>query len=231
LSKYSSESLLCSQLLLGLSHCCSSAHSYHHQAVISAKASDPLEAFKHEIAAVEADEAAAKVLDEDDAAADRAGTPDELEFEDDDGTLYKWDPQLRKYVPATAAAAADDGQQQQQPSDYDVEAMTFVEEQEVIPTLAAARAAEAAADAAANGAERQPGRDGKKVRSAGKEGAHPTASDVCGRNILFCWRSVPSASNSQQICQHHSAISNVASRMKLGQHDRHTVTCSRDVQS
>lgn len=140
----------------------------------SAKASDPLEAFKHEIAAVEADETAATAVDEA-AAPDRTATPDELEFEDDDGTLYTWDPLLRKYVPAAAAdgaTAADNVQQQQQQQlgDYDIEAMTFVEEQEVIPTLAAARAAEAAADAAANGADRQPGRDGKKVSRRGRQG-------------------------------------------------------------
>eukprot|EP00775_Hariotina_reticulata_P003215 gene3215-3492_t len=70
-------------------------HSHHHQVFFSAKASDPLEAFKHEIAAVEADEAAAATAVDETAAPDRTGTPDELEFEDDDGTLYKWDPLLR----------------------------------------------------------------------------------------------------------------------------------------
>jgi hypothetical protein len=146
--------------------------------VISAKPSDPLDAFKHEIQAVEqagaaAAAAAGDAADASDAAAaaaaaaagdadgldDREGTPEELEFEDDDGTTYRWDRQLRKYVPAgeeedaasAAAAAAKDG--------YDIEAMTFVAEEEVIPTLAAARAAEEAAAAAGAGSSK-----GKKVR-------------------------------------------------------------------
>jgi len=124
-------------------------------------------------------------LDED-AAADRAATPDELEFEDDDGTLYKWDHQLRKYVPATAAVAAGaatDGQQQQ-PADYDIEAMTFVEEQRSSHILAAARAAEAAADAAANVADRQQGRDGKKVEEAVRQ--QPAGGSACDRDRLCC---------------------------------------------
>jgi HIV Tat-specific factor 1 len=137
--------------------------------VISAKPSDPLDAFKHEIEAVE--QAGALGLDPDsdaDAAADagdadaadREGTPEELEFEDDDGTIYKWDHQLRKYMPAgevpegdsTAAAAAMAEQQQQQDGDgYNIEAMTFVAEEEVIPTLAAVKAAEEAAAAGSSG--------------------------------------------------------------------------------
>lgn len=130
-----------------------------------------MDAFKHEIEAVEqAGTAAAADADGGDSAATaagdgegpdgREGTPEELEFEDDDGTIYRWDRQLRKYVPAGedgAAAAAKDG--------YDIEAMTFVAEEEVIPTLAAARAAEEAA-AAGSG-------KGKKVR-------------VCGRGWAVC---------------------------------------------
>lgn len=138
------------------------SHPHPHVKVISAKPSDPLDAFKHEIEAVEQAGAAADDPEAaTDAAADREGTPEELEFEDDDGTIYRWDRKLRKYVPAgeeaaagngeavAAAAAAGDGQQQQQQGDgYDIEAMTFVAEEEVIPTLAAARAAEEAAAAA-----------------------------------------------------------------------------------
>lgn len=69
--------------------------------MISAKPSDLLDAFKHEIEAVEqAGPAADDPAAADDAADDREGTPEELEFEDDDGTIYKWDPKLRKYMPA-----------------------------------------------------------------------------------------------------------------------------------
>lgn len=135
-----------------------------------AKASDPLDAFKHEIEAVEqagleGDDAAADGGDGGADGSDRAATPDELEFEDDDGTIYKWDHQLRKYVPAGEAgvdgAAADGDQQQQQQqgaAGYDIEAMTFVAEEEVIPTLAAVRAAE---EAAATGGK------SRKVRTPG----------------------------------------------------------------
>jgi hypothetical protein len=69
--------------------------------VISAKPSDPLDAFKHEIEAVEQAGPAEDDPAATDAAADyREGTPEELEFEDDDGTVYLWDPKLRKYMPA-----------------------------------------------------------------------------------------------------------------------------------
>jgi HIV Tat-specific factor 1 len=84
-------------------------------------------------------------------------TPDELEFEDDDGTMYVWNAELRKYVPAgsdAAATAAGGGAPSgPAPTDYDLQAMTFVAEEEVLPTLAAAKAAVAAAAAAAAGEE------------------------------------------------------------------------------
>jgi hypothetical protein len=139
--------------------------------VLTGKPSDALDVFKSAIAAVEAgaeDEAADADPAAADGAADRASTPEELEFEDDDGTIYRWDHKLRKYVPAAeadAAAAAAAAEQQQQ-HDYDVEAMTFVAEEEVIPTLAAARAAEEAAAAALEGTGKQPGAGGK-VRRCG----------------------------------------------------------------
>jgi hypothetical protein len=64
-------------------------------------------------------------------------------------------------MPADEAAAAGDGQQQQQQQagdGYDIDAMTFVAEEEVIPTLAAVRAAEEAAAGAADSGK------GRKVR-------------------------------------------------------------------
>lgn len=149
-----------SQPLFASVSACSAQHQHPHTKVFRAKASDPLDAFKHEIEAVEQagleGDAAAADGDGGGDGSDRAATPDELEFEDDDGTIYKWDHQLRKYVPAgeagvdgAAAAAAADGEQQQQQQQgaagYDIEAMTFVAEEEVMPTLAAVRAAEEAA--------------------------------------------------------------------------------------
>jgi HIV Tat-specific factor 1 len=123
--------------------------------VLTGKPSDALDVFKNAIAAVEAgaDDEAAPEGDAEaaDAAGDRAATPEELEFEDDDGTMYRWDSKLRKYVPAAEADAAAAAAAAAEQHAYDVEAMTFVAEEEVIPTLAAARAAEEAAAAALEG--------------------------------------------------------------------------------
>eukprot|EP00879_Flechtneria_rotunda_P025331 GHRR01026910.1.p1 GENE.GHRR01026910.1~~GHRR01026910.1.p1 ORF type:complete len:290 (+),score=149.17 GHRR01026910.1:503-1372(+) len=166
-------------------------HQSHQQRtpVISAKPSDPLESFKQQIAAVEAGAAADNkpaVADANPTAVadnDRVATPDELEFEDDDGTLYNWDPELRKYIPAgtdPAAAAASAAnteaagklqaqQQHDEQHDYDIEAMTYVEEEEVIPTLAGAQAAAGAAAEAADDANISKVRK----RSAGAQGGQP----------------------------------------------------------
>jgi HIV Tat-specific factor 1 len=106
--------------------------------------------FQAEISAIEA----ATAMEEDQ---EGPSTPDELEFEDDDGTMYVWNAALRKYVPAgsdAAATAAGGGAPSgTAPTDYDLQAMTFVAEEEVLPTLAAAKAAVAAAAAAAAGEE------------------------------------------------------------------------------
>lgn len=56
---------------------------------------DALASFKSEIAATEAD-----VAD-----GDGPATPEELEFEDDDGTVYEWDRKLRKFVAQGDAGA------------------------------------------------------------------------------------------------------------------------------
>jgi HIV Tat-specific factor 1 len=132
------------------------------------------------------------------------GTPEELEFEDDDGTMYRWDPLLRKYMPTGDAAATaheaeqqtdaaaqqpaqqqsepheqqqQQQQQQQEQQEYDLEAMTYEAQEEVVPTLAAVRAAEEAALAGASGA---PG--GPQQRAGGKVRAHASCggSGVCG---------------------------------------------------
>ncbi len=58
---------------------------------------------------------------------DRVETPppEDQEFEDDDGTIYKWDHKLRKFQPK--AINSDAG--------YKLEDMTFEMEEEAIPAL------------------------------------------------------------------------------------------------
>lgn len=73
---------------------------------------DPLAAFQAEIAAVEADTQQNGRHDDDGGDQAAPSTPEELEFEDDDGTMYVWDHTLRKYVPKgadipTASTAAE----------------------------------------------------------------------------------------------------------------------------
>lgn len=81
--------------------------------------------------------------------ADAPASPEEKEFEDDDGTIYIWDSKLRKFVAKDIQAAAG------AEAAYDVEAMTFAGDDEVIPTLAAAKAAEEAALDEAENLERK----------------------------------------------------------------------------
>lgn len=60
------------------------------------------------------------------AAEERAVTPDpdDQRFEDDDGTIYVWDPALRKFVEEGTAPAG---------AGYNVDEMTFEMDEEVIP--------------------------------------------------------------------------------------------------
>ncbi|KAB1203393.1 HIV Tat-specific factor 1 [Morella rubra] len=60
---------------------------------------------------------------------DRPSTPPdgEEEFTDDDGTTYKWDRSLRAWVPQDNTSSRSDL--------YGVEDMTFLEEEEIFPTL------------------------------------------------------------------------------------------------
>ncbi|EFJ47624.1 hypothetical protein VOLCADRAFT_91952 [Volvox carteri f. nagariensis] len=113
-----------------------------------------LEALDAELAAMRAEKAAKVGVANADGGDEGAGsrpvdapdTPEELEFEDDDGTVYVWDKRLRKYMPKEghlpdkAAPAPED-------IGYDIDAMTYQPEEEVIPSLAEARAAEAEAQA------------------------------------------------------------------------------------
>ena len=97
-------------------------------------AEDELAAFQAEIAAVET------AAVEDDDTGD--GTPEELEFEDDDGTMYVWDRATRKYKPkgedvmAPPAAAP--------PPTWSAADMVFQDEDDAIPSLNDAKKAVAA---------------------------------------------------------------------------------------
>ena len=98
-------------------------------------AEDELAAFQAEIAAVET--AAAAEEDTED------GTPEELEFEDDDGTWYVWDRATRKYKPKgedvmAAPAAAP-------PPTWSAADMVFQDDDVAIPSLNDAKKAVAAA--------------------------------------------------------------------------------------
>lgn len=118
----------------------------------------------------------------------RASTPEELEFEDDDGTWYVWHPVLRKYLakggedaaldPSLAAAVVAAGHDPTaQPMDgaadeYDPEMMTYSADDEVLPSLSAARAAHEEARAIARGDEVAPavGQQSVADQSAAKKG-------------------------------------------------------------
>lgn len=62
---------------------------------------------------------------------ERPSTPPdgEEEFTDDDGTLYKWDRSLRAWVPQDDTITRGD--------QYDVDKMTFLQEEELFPTVSA----------------------------------------------------------------------------------------------
>ncbi|KXZ50931.1 hypothetical protein GPECTOR_14g177 [Gonium pectorale] len=120
--------------------------------------------------AAKAAEAAVAAADGDDVtAADAPGTPEELEFEDDDGTSYVWDRRLRKYMPKEGQGQK--GGPVPEEAAYDIDAMTYEPEEEVIPSLAQARAAEAEAEAEAEEAQK---RDRKKT-GQGASSSAPSA--------------------------------------------------------
>ncbi|GFR48565.1 hypothetical protein Agub_g10467 [Astrephomene gubernaculifera] len=126
-----------------------------------------LEAMKAEKAAAAAAAAAAAGGDgdgEDMRPGDGPATPEELEFEDDDGTVYVWDRRLRKYMPKEDGEGPE-GKAGMDELGYDIDAMTYQPEDEVIPTLAQAKAAEAEAAAAAEAEETQK-RDRRKTGQA-----------------------------------------------------------------
>ncbi|XVF41410.1 hypothetical protein PTKIN_Ptkin01aG0277700 [Pterospermum kingtungense] len=88
---------------------------------------------------------------------DRPLTPPEgeEEFTDDDGTRYKWDRSLRAWVPQ------DDISKN---GNYGVEEMTFLEEEEVFPTIDATDAADTSVGKDANGSDEQKETSGNAKR-------------------------------------------------------------------
>jgi len=104
------------------------------------RADPELDAFRAEISAIDGGASGAPAL-----AGAAAAAPDpeppvtppegEREFEDDDGTLYAWDPALRKFVAREAppgGAGAPPAAAQAAP-DYGVADMTFEADEEVLP--------------------------------------------------------------------------------------------------
>lgn len=93
---------------------------------------DEFERWQNEVKKAEAEvEAEAGVVNDELATDDgRPSTPPdgEEEFTDDDGTVYKWDKKLRAWVPQDMAAASEP---------FDVEVMTYQQEEELFPTIGA----------------------------------------------------------------------------------------------
>eukprot|EP00897_Mesotaenium_endlicherianum_P000914 jgi/Mesen1/10823/ME000093S10340 len=84
---------------------------------------------------------------------ERPATPPEgeREFVDDDGTLYRWDSQLRAWAPQGETPGESLAAQQ---GAYDPELMTFVEEEEELPSVTAALEEQARERAALEAAKR-----------------------------------------------------------------------------
>ncbi|KAL4426855.1 hypothetical protein ABPG77_006641 [Micractinium sp. CCAP 211/92] len=100
-------------------------------AAAAAVPADPaLAGFLSEISALEAEGAAEGAAD-----APESPPPDERRFEDDDGTWYVWDSNLRKFMPeGDAAAAAGAGGAAPAPAaQYNEEDMVFVPDEEKQP--------------------------------------------------------------------------------------------------
>lgn len=83
---------------------------------------DPeLAEFQAEIGAIEAETEQANRAD--------TPPPDQQRFQDDDGTIYVWDANLRRFIPAAETAPS---------TSYDVADMVYEAEDEKIPALPAA---------------------------------------------------------------------------------------------
>jgi hypothetical protein len=57
--------------------------------------------------------------------------PEDREFEDDDGTIYQWDPQLRKFQAKEVGGTSEGGGG----AGYGMDEMTFEANEEIIPEL------------------------------------------------------------------------------------------------
>lgn len=75
-------------------------------------------------------------VQENEAAAEAPGTPDEKSFVDDDGTIYEWDPTSRRFL-EVGAAKPDAAAMQAAAADaaFDQEQQTFSFEAEEIPAM------------------------------------------------------------------------------------------------
>ena len=80
-------------------------------------------------------------MQENEAAGDAPGTPDEKSFVDDDGTAYEWDPVARRFAEVGAAKpAAAAAQAAAADAAFDQEQQTFAFEAEEIPAMPEAEA-------------------------------------------------------------------------------------------
>ncbi len=80
-------------------------------------------------------------VQENEAAGDAPGTPDEKSFVDDDGTAYEWDPVARRFAEVGAARpAAAAAQAAAADAAFDQEQQTFSFEAEEIPAMPEAEA-------------------------------------------------------------------------------------------
>ncbi|CAI9090800.1 OLC1v1025655C2 [Oldenlandia corymbosa var. corymbosa] len=126
---------------------------------------DEFEKWQREVREAEAD-AEQETNDE----PERPSTPPdgEKEFTDDDGTFYKWDSVLRNWVPQEEKSEI--------PANYALDDMTFVEEEEVFPSLGTLDSSDGAevkeisdaADANLNGKRKQPEKSSEKKMEANK---------------------------------------------------------------
>mmetsp|Transcript_12157 Transcript_12157/g.34211 ORF Transcript_12157/g.34211 Transcript_12157/m.34211 type:complete len:481 (-) Transcript_12157:70-1512(-) len=105
---------------------------------------DELASFLGEISALEQEAEQAKAGGaEDGQERPESPSPEDREFIDDDGTKYRWDSTLRAFKPVEDIPA------------YTEEDMVFKAEDEVIPTVSQAKAAEAAGEEPLTGVKRQ----------------------------------------------------------------------------
>lgn len=104
----------------------------------SAVIDEEFERWQNEVKEAEAEAEAGVTNDEVAADDERPSSPPdgEEEFTDDDGTVYKWDKKLRAWVPQdTVAGTETAGTEIAGTEPFDVESMTFQQEDELFPTV------------------------------------------------------------------------------------------------